>query len=436
MNADCPPEASPTVLDMLRASPVGPVLDMPVPAVPALAHPAVDIPLPALPDFHAPVFTVEPTPVSLTELLDSIPVPALPELDELLRPIADLGAMFGTGICEALDPSVILQQSSRLLDGATALARTALDALPDSWQGTAAEAAADHTQQARVAAIELSERGDLIGQVTRQATLAVERGNVELTGIAQSFIGSAVAMAPAVPTPAGQAALIASAAEHLSAALAVVTRTRSELGVHTVAMHALTPPIPVPLPAATSTPVDPRTVTELMSSAAGSIGGPGSTLWGAQIPANDTSSLTVPTSASPMSAPASTVPTSYAGSPSVVPTTGTPHLGPGGSTGPAWGGTSAGLGHAATGTSAAPFSAGAAPMSTGAAGGASPAAATTAATRGPALGATPMSSAGRPENDETRRGAPAFLVSVGTPNDMVGELPLATPAVIGAPDAL
>ncbi|MHC3368169.1 hypothetical protein ACYAFX_12910 [Rhodococcus aetherivorans] len=168
----------------------------------------------------------------------------------MLRPLRDLGDLFGTGIVDALDPSAVLQQSSRMLDGAASLARTALHALPDSWAGAPAEAALDKGRQAQVSAVELSERGDEIGAVTRAATASVERGNVELGGIAQSFLAFATATAPVALTPPGQIALLTSAAEHVSAALAVVARTRGELLGYTTAMNALAAPIAVPAPVA------------------------------------------------------------------------------------------------------------------------------------------------------------------------------------------
>lgn len=227
------PVASPTVLDALRASPAGPALDLPLPAPPA-----------------PPTWSPEPELDAITEVLQSLPVPAVPGIDEMLRPLRDLGDLFGTGIVDALDPSAVLQQSSRMLDGAASLARTALHALPDSWAGAPAEAALDKGRQAQVSAVELSERGDEIGAVTRAATASVERGNVELGGIAQSFLAFATATAPVALTPPGQIALLTSAAEHVSAALAVVARTRGELLGYTTAMNALAAPIAVPAPVA------------------------------------------------------------------------------------------------------------------------------------------------------------------------------------------
>lgn len=394
------PVTAPTVLDALQASPVAPVLDMPLPPAPAL--PTVD--LPAAPD-----------PAAIGELLQSIPVPTLPEIDELVRPIAELGNMFGTGICEALDPSAILQQGSRLIDGAALLGRSALDALPDSWQSDAAEASADHVRRAQVAAVELSERGDNIGAVTRAATATVERGNIELTGIAQSFIASAIASAPVALTPPGQAALLASAAEHLSSALAVVARTRGELSGHTIAMNTLTAPIPVPAPVATSMPIDPTSLAGPVTDVAGGIGDAFSGSGGS-------ASLPAPTQA-----------TSYGAAPTVA----TSAL-PGGTVGTAgFGGIAGGYTTVAGGTaSGAGILPGTAPVPMTAATGSGTTAASSAAAgaaRHPIVGGAPIGSAARGSDDD-RRGIPDFLVTSGTQSEIVGDLPFVTPAVIGAVD--
>ncbi|MCK0092264.1 hypothetical protein MWU77_15900 [Rhodococcus sp. F64268] len=405
MNAVAPipaPEVSPTVLDALRASPVAPVLDMPLP------------PAPELPTFAPPT---APGPDTINELLQSIPIPTLPEIDELLRPIAELGNMFGTGICGALDPSVILEQGAGLLDGAAALGRSALSALPESWEGTAADTTAEHSTRAQFASYELSERGNLIGQVTRAATATVERGNIELTGIAQSFIASAVATAPVAMTPPGQAALLASAVEHVSSALAVVARTRGELTGHTVAMNALTPPIPVPAPAMTSMPLDP---SGFATSASGAIPKIGEIF---PSPAGEPAS-TLPTSAGTTGATATLATSVTSGA-------GAAGLGTG-SAGAAYSSAAGSYGAASSGATAIPAAGApvaAAPTSAGAgaAGNASTAA------RGPAFGGAPLGAAHRAEDTEHHR-TRGILVTSGTTSEVVGELPFVTPAVIGAVD--
>lgn len=391
MHSRATPEVSPTVLDTLRASPVGPVLELPLPQA-AASNP-------------------------IDALLQSIPVPALPDIDQLLRPLSDLGSMFGTGIVDALDPAGILQQSSRLLDTATTLGRSALDALPDSWAGESAEAAAEHGRRARAAAGELSERGDLIGEITRAATAAVERGNLELTSIAQSFVTVAAATAPVAMTPPGQAALVAAAVEHVQVGLAVVARTRGELAGHTASMYALTAPIPVPAPVAGAgagaTLPDPGAVASATSDVASTVV---SSITGSQgaVP-------TVPpahTAGSAASVPAATTPAALAAGDS-----------PGGnlSGGGVFGSGVAG-GAVGVGAAGAPAVASGAPTATSA----PPAAPAAGGSRGPMLGGAPLGGAAR--SDDDRRSPPGFLVNPTNTTDVVGDLPMVTPPVIGNHD--
>ncbi|MGW3481884.1 hypothetical protein [Rhodococcus indonesiensis] len=392
MIAQQAPVASPTVLDALRASPAGPVLDLPLPAPP---------PAP-------PTWSPESGLDAISEVLQSIPVPPMPGIDELLRPLRDLGALFGTGIVEALDPSAVLQQSSRVLEGAASLTRTALHALPDSWEGAPAEAALDKGRQAQLSAVELSERGDEIGAVTRAATASVERGNVELGGIAQSFLAFATATAPVALTPPGQVALLTAAAEHVSAALAVVARTRGELLGHTAAMNALAAPIAVPAPVANPglpAPADVAATATKTVEIVAAAGAPG------DVPAQtQAAAFAGGTGPATPTVAAATAPTSSASG--IAPGGGGIPLGAAGAA--ALGGAVGGLGGAPSN----PRSAVTAPVSAGA-----------PAARPPLAAAIPAT--GRADDDTPRRTRPAILVCAANSTAVIGELPAATAPVIG-----
>ncbi|SUE13795.1 NlpC/P60 family protein [Rhodococcus gordoniae] len=403
-DAAAAPVTSPTVLDALRASPIGPVLDAPIPVPPQ----------PVLPEPGLPVLDAN----TIVELLESIPVPVLPDLEVIVRPLTELGSMFGTGILDSLDPTAILHQGSRLLETATTLGRSALHALPESWEGATADEATGHGVRAQQSALELADRGDRIGDVTRAATASVERGNVELTGIAQSFVATAVAAAPALVTPPGQAALLASAAQHLQAALAVVARTRGELAVHTAAMTPLTAPVPVPAPVAVAGVHEMRTIATAATDVASSAAAP-FTAAAAHAP-------TAPT------AYASTVPTAH----TAVPTVGAAVAG---SAGTVSAGVFAGHGSAGTafGTASVPA---ATPLPTGAgagagAGGGSPATTgTTPGGRTPSTGGMVPATSGRGSEDEEHRSPARLLSAASVSTEVVGELPLVVPAVIGSHD--
>lgn len=389
------PVASPTVLDALRASPAGPALDLPLPAPPA-----------------PPSWSPEPELDAITEVLQSLPVPAVPGIDEMLRPLRDLGDLFGTGIVDALDPSAVLQQSSRMLDGAASLARTALHALPDSWAGAPAEAALDKGRQAQVSAVELSERGDEIGAVTRAATASVERGNVELGGIAQSFLAFATATAPVALTPPGQIALLTAAAEHVSAALAVVARTRGELLGYTTAMNALAAPIAVPAPVAAPCLPAPADVaaaaTGAVDTVAGAVGVSDGLPAQTHAAAFGGGTVTAGPTMTAATAPVSTGAVALGAGSAVA-------LGAGGAV--ALGTAGGGL----AGTPSGPRPPTSAPVTAAA-----------AAARHPLPAAVPGT--GRADEDAPRRARPTILVTAANTTAVIGEVPPATAPVIGAGD--
>lgn len=390
------PETIPTVLDALRASPIGPVLDMPLPA-PAVPPPPAD-----------------PGAGSIVELLQSIPIPQLPGLDQLLTPLTDLGGLFGTGILDAVDPAAILRQSSRFLDTAASIGRSAVDVLPDAWEGVPAESAIDHGRRAQACALELSARGDHIGQLTRAATATVERGNIELSGIARSFVAVASAAAPVALTPPGQALLISAAAEHLQAALAVVSRSRGELSMHTAAMNTLTTPVPVPPPIAPDGLPDAGKVASVASEAVKSLASDRASTPGTMF--GGSGDGLVPTRAA---AAAPTV-ASAGGSGAMASPAGFGGVGVGGS----------GLG-GGTGAIPAASALGLVP-GPGAASPATGAAAPLAATPGRGMyGGVPSSGTSRADDRPEHRGTPGFLVSAANSTEVVGELPKVVPSVIG-----
>ncbi|MGV9864862.1 hypothetical protein [Rhodococcus koreensis] len=224
-----------TPLEALQNSPLGPLLDAPLGELP---------PLPALPSLPP----LPPNPVEA--LLQGHALPALPGVDELFKPLTDLAGSFGTGTFGAFDPTSVLDMSSGLIDQAMSMSLSGLKVLDQIWQSQAAQAAQSQGVQAQASGTELSERGTEISTTTQTAAASVARGNANLMTISESFAATAVAAAPMVMTPPGQAMLLASAAEHIKAAIGVVTQTRTELNEQTLTMNGLAAPVPVPPPPA------------------------------------------------------------------------------------------------------------------------------------------------------------------------------------------
>ncbi|MCA1007638.1 hypothetical protein LCL87_18155 [Rhodococcus hoagii] len=236
----------PTVLDLLQASPVGPVLDMPVPQTPMDALAASPFgPMLNTPFTDIAAGVLPPLP-ALPPLPELPPLPPLPGIDQLLQPVADLASAFGTGAFGGFDPTALLRQSSSVIDTALSMGVSGLRALDGAWDGPAALAAQSQGEQVRVTGEQLSERGNAIATVTQDAAATVSRGNAQLVAVAESFAATAVAAAPVALTPPGQTMLLAAAADHLQRALSVVAATRTELAGHQSAMAALGAEIPIP----------------------------------------------------------------------------------------------------------------------------------------------------------------------------------------------
>ncbi|WP_039815204.1 hypothetical protein, partial [Nocardia otitidiscaviarum] len=176
-------------------------------------------------------------------LLSGMALPAIPGLDALFTPFLDLLNGFGTGVLGAVNPTTLLSQSSKFIEGAVQIGTGALKTVETLWQGTSGTAAQAAGQEAQSHGAETAQRGFDISALTEQAAAVVQRGNLQLTAIAQSFAAQATAMAPVALTPPGQAALIVSATEHLGAAVAVVNATRGELSTYTAQLSGVLGPL-------------------------------------------------------------------------------------------------------------------------------------------------------------------------------------------------
>ncbi|WP_157556711.1 hypothetical protein, partial [Nocardia acidivorans] len=173
------------------------------------------------------------------DLMKGLPVPAIPGIDALFKPFLDLINSFGTGVLGSLNPATLLSQGSKYIESAVQIGSGAAKTVEQLWQGQASTTAQSAGQQARNHGEETSQRGFDLSTLTEQAAAVVQRGNIELTAIAQSFAAQATMLAPVALTPPGQTALIASATEHLGSAITVVNLTRGELSGYTAQLNAV-----------------------------------------------------------------------------------------------------------------------------------------------------------------------------------------------------
>ncbi|MET8425817.1 hypothetical protein [Nocardia sp. NPDC004860] len=195
----------------------------------ALARAAAD-PAAALPPLPA-------DPVG--DLMKGLALPAIPGLDALFEPFLDLLQSFGTGILGPLNPATLLSTGSKVIVAAVQIGGGALETVESLWQGQASQRAQESGRQAGNHGRATAQRGCDLSSITTRAAAVVQRGNIQLTAIAEAFAAEATALAPLILTPIGQTTLIASATRHLGEAVAVVNATHGELSVYTAQVHAI-----------------------------------------------------------------------------------------------------------------------------------------------------------------------------------------------------
>ncbi|WP_307797018.1 hypothetical protein [Williamsia soli] len=223
------PPLDPTIRELVESSPLGPILDTPVSQVLA------DLGLPGLPELPA----VPPLPG----------LPPLPPLDlsVLIKPITDLLGGFGTGDLGGgdIDPTMILEGLSQILEMSMGMGSSALKALDQVWTGQAAAATTVKGAQAGADTAALSTQGGVMSIDTQAAAAIVGTGLSLVQGIIAKTIGIIAASAPILVTPPGQALALGVAAEGLAEATAVVTATRAQLLAPTSHMVMNGQPVPV-----------------------------------------------------------------------------------------------------------------------------------------------------------------------------------------------
>ncbi len=246
--ASAPVPLDQTVLDVLRQSPVGPMLDKPVNTVLA------DLGLPQLPNF-----------VSGPPLPGLPPLPPI-DLSLLFKPFTDMLASFGNGQLQqaagGIDPSQVISGIGKVVDTVIQLASTAMQAMEQGWQGQGSEAAQTKGAQAQKDGAAVSAQSAQTSAILQAAAASVARGLALLEAIFAKYVATVTAMAPLLGTPGGQSFIVAYTAETLAEAAAVVAQTRAELTVHTANMTAAGQKVPI------TTPPNPGTAG---AAAAGSI---------------------------------------------------------------------------------------------------------------------------------------------------------------------
>ncbi|MFI6870197.1 hypothetical protein [Nocardia sp. NPDC050406] len=230
-----PGPLDPTVLEALRTSALGPMLDRPINDI------LRDMGIPALPQ-------LPPAP----PLPDLPPLPVI-DLAALARPLTDMAAAFGTGQLDTvgqtaptngeggqpaavIDPVQALNGVAQALQQGMTLATTIMQLASSMWQGGGASSAAEKGTAAASDAGKIQAQSAQQKTVLGGAAVTVGTGAASMAGIIAKFVTGITVSAPFLVTPPGQVFLMTLATETAAEATAVVAKTRAELGVHSVSM--------------------------------------------------------------------------------------------------------------------------------------------------------------------------------------------------------
>ncbi|ADG79958.1 Uncharacterised protein [Tsukamurella paurometabola] len=178
--------------------------------------------------------------------------PQVPGFDVagLVKPMTDLLSTFGSGKFSGLDPSKALEGASKALEQGMSAGMQAVSALSQAWQGPAATAAAGKGTQAAAGTGMVAEQGAELSTAVGEAAAVVGQGEAELQAIIDSFMAVISALGPSLWLPPGQIAAVTAAQEHTDHALAVVSRVKAQLSALSTQVGAAGRKVPVTAPPA------------------------------------------------------------------------------------------------------------------------------------------------------------------------------------------
>ncbi len=170
----------------------------------------------------------------------------------LVKPMTDLLSTFGSGTFSGLDPSEALSSASKALEQGVSTGMQAISQLSSVWQGPAATAATGKGVEAATGTGLVAEQGAELSTAVGEAATVVGTGEAELQAIIDSFMAVISALGPSLWLPPGQAAAVAAAQEHLAQATEVVTRTKTQLSGLSAQVGAAGRKVPVATPPTTA----------------------------------------------------------------------------------------------------------------------------------------------------------------------------------------
>ncbi|MFC4125001.1 C40 family peptidase [Nocardia rhizosphaerae] len=195
------------------------------------------------------------------------------DLSGLAQPLYDLLSSFGLNVAGTGGASDGLRSTSVNLDQIYEMGRTGINNVNQAWDGMAVDATTSKALRVQTSSATLSDNGNEMATVVDQAAAYVETGQKDLDAIVNSFLTDVSALSPTLATPAGLAAVVTSAIDHIGQGLGVVGRVQDELGTQTAAIQELTP-----APSSTSLAGVTSGASTLASTASSLLSGSGSTV--------------------------------------------------------------------------------------------------------------------------------------------------------------
>lgn len=157
----------------------------------------------------------------------------------LIIPLRILLTALGTGRIPGNDPVTAITALAPDLMSIRDNALRSADTVAASWRGAGGAAARSAATTTARRTTDIEADGDGIVTLTQTAAGRVASAAEQLSALLDSFERAARALASDVFTPAGFAALLPIALDHIGRGVAVVERTRGELGADTAALTAL-----------------------------------------------------------------------------------------------------------------------------------------------------------------------------------------------------
>ena len=160
-------------------------------------------------------------------------------VDILIAPLRILITALGTGVLPAENPATMIRSASTDLDEVRRTSAAATSAVQNEWRGIGSGGAAAAADRIARTSTTVDDDGRQIATLVETASARIELAARQLRELVDSFERAAIAMGPALSTPAGLAAIVPVAVDHVQRGLSIVSRAQTDLADDTRTMSEL-----------------------------------------------------------------------------------------------------------------------------------------------------------------------------------------------------